>query len=187
MGSYKKGDVFSVKVQRVVDGDTVRVQKKGLKRFVFGAEDIVVRLYGMDAPESEQRHGKASAKALSKMLKKNGLIMEVMGEDRYDRTVGLLYYGSPGREKSVNWKMVVDGWAHAYTNYGGRELGMKEAETGARAAKKGIWKGRGKNEVPGDWRRHQREKGSRVIKLRMVFVFVAILVMLAAGLWVWTR
>ena len=185
---YEKGDVLSVKVQRVVDGDTVRVFRTGFLRSLFSGDPIVVRLYGMDAPESEQKFGKESTRELRKMLRRRrGLKLEVQDYDRYERVVGLLYYGSAGRTKSLNFLMVEKGWAHAYTRYGGRDLGFQEAEDRAKVKKLGIWKRDAKRELPEDWRRRQRDRSALVgkVKLRMVVVGGALLVMLLLSLWMW--
>ena len=185
---YEKGDVLSVKVQRVVDGDTVRVFRNGFLRSLFSGDPIVVRLYGMDAPESEQKFGKESTRELRKMLRRRrGLKLEVQDYDRYERLVGLLYYGSAGRTKSLNFLMVENGWAHAYTRYGGRDLGFQEAEDRAKVKKIGIWKRDAKRELPEDWRRRQRDRSAFVgkVKLRMLVVGGALLVMLLLSLWMW--
>lgn len=185
---YSRGDVLSVKVQRVVDGDTVRVSRKGFWRFLLGGDPLVIRLYAMDAPESDQKGGRESTRALRRMLRGRGLMLEVRDYDRYDRLVGLLYHRKNGRERSVNLRMVEEGWAHAYTRYGGKDLGMEEAERRARSKRVGIWR-RGKNEVPEDFRRRGRERASwrRKVKFRMAVAGGLLLVMVLYGLWVWNR
>ena len=185
--AYRKGDLLSVKVERVVDGDTVVVRQSGFWRFLFPGDNIVVRLYGIDAPESQQKGGQESTKALKKMIRGRGLMMEVFGQDRYDRTVGLFFHKSAGREDSVNLRMVERGWAHAYTRYGGRELGMSAAEGRAKKARLGIWKSRREPEVPSDWRRRQeaKDKARGKIKVRMAVVLSALLVMGLISLWFW--
>ena len=151
MAGYKKGSVKKISVERVVDGDTVRIRRGGLVGSLFPGPSVSVRLYGMDAPESDQKNGDRATDALRKMMRRGGFRMEVMDTDRYGRVVGLLYRGDRG--KSVNYRMVEEGWAHAYVRYGGRELGMEEAEREAKRRKLGIWKGRGPSELPEAWRR----------------------------------
>ena len=185
---YGKGDVLSVKVQRVVDGDTVRVLRTGFWQSLFSGDPIVVRLYGMDAPESEQKFGKESTNELLKMLRpRRGLKLEVQDYDRYDRLVGLLYYRSAGRTKSLNFFMVEKGWAHAYTRYGGSDLGFEEAEGRAKSKKLGIWKRDTEKELPEDWRRRKRDRSALVgkVKLRMAVVGGVLLVMVVLSLWMW--
>lgn len=148
-----KGSVLRVNVERVVDGDTVRVKRAGFWAWLFPGPTIVVRLYGIDAPEREQPYGAAAAHALQQRLRGGGLHMETMATDRYGRTVGLLYYSD--RNRSVNWELVRAGWAHAYVNYGGRELGMVAAERQARLARVGIWRQRRAPMRPADWRQRR--------------------------------
>ena len=185
---YGKGDVLSVKVQSVVDGDTVRVLRTGFWQSLFSGDPIVVRLYGMDAPESDQKFGKESTRELRKMLRhRRGLKLEVQDYDRYDRLVGLLYYGSAGRTKSVNVLMVEKGWAHAYTRYGGRDLGFQQVEGRAKAQNLGIWKRSTERELPEDWRRRQRDRSASVrkVKFRMGVVGGVLLAMVLLSLWMW--
>ena len=185
---YEQGVVLSVKVKRVVDGDTVHVVRRGFLRGLIGGDPIVVRLFAMDAPESEQKHGKQATRALKKMLKSSGLRLEVMDYDRYERLVGLLYRDRDGREKSYNLRMVQEGWAHAYTRYGGRDLGMAEAEKRARTEGRGLWAGRGSRERPEHWRRRHGDTKTAwgKVKFRMALVTVVLIFMLAAW-WLWWR
>lgn len=172
MSGFKKGTVKKVSVEHVIDGDTVRVRRGGLLGWVFPGPSVRVRLYGIDAPESLQKNGDRSTKALRKMMRSGGYRMEVMDTDRYGRVVGLFHRGD--RYKSVNYEMVKEGWAHAYVRYGGRELGMEEAERRAREKRLGIWKGQGPSELPEAWRRRQDDGN-----LRRWFRAVCFLPMLA--------
>ena len=183
MTGYSKGKTYSIRVERVVDGDTVRIRRGGLVGGLRRGPSVPVRLYGMDAPESEQRYGEQSTRALRKMLRGGGWRMEVIGTDRYQRVVGLIYRGS--REESVNWAMVRDGWAHAYVRYGGRELGMEKAEREARRKRLGMWRKGQKLEQPEDWRRRHREGAarSRRLKLRLALWLGLLLLVAAAGYW----
>lgn len=181
MAQFTKGAVLKVRVERVVDGDTVRVRRGGLRGWLFPGPSVAVRLYGMDAPEQKQRYGVQSTKALRKMLRGGGYSMEVMDVDRYDRVVGLLYRGS--RDKSVNYAMVKQGWAHAYVRYGGRELGFDQAESDARKRNLGIWKGRGPGERPESWRCQQRVGNRRRSRLWLALLLGMLLVLILAGYW----
>ena len=157
MAGYKKGSVKKINVERVVDWDTVRIRRGGFWGALFPGPSVSVRLYGMDAPESNQKNGDRSTNALRKMVRRGGFRMEVMDTDQYGRVVGLLYRDD--RMKSVNYRMVEDGWAHAYVRYGGSELRMDEAEREAKRRKLGIWKGRGPAELPESWRRRHGGSG----------------------------
>lgn len=183
MSAFKKGKVYPVRVERVIDGDTVRVRRGGWLGVLFPGASTPVRLYGMDAPESEQRYGDQSTRALRKLLRGGGWRMEVMDTDRYQRVVGLLYQRS--RERSANLVMVEQGWAHAYVRYGGRELGMEPAEGAARRKRVGMWRGSGPREAPEVWRRRQRERSSRWarLKTRLLAILLLLVAAGAAGYW----
>ncbi len=151
-----KGEAAPV---RVVDGDTVLVRRKGSRRkgrwrSLFGSPSIRVRLYGVNAPETNQRFGRKSTRSLRRMLAGGGFEMEAMGSDRYGRVLGLIHRGS--RYQSVNLAMVSEGWAHAYVRFGGRGLGMEEAERTVRENGLGIWERRRAAEHPELWRKRQR-------------------------------
>ena len=192
MGSKTRGDDFPVSVLRVVDGDTVHVRRAGLLSWLFRGAPIVVRLYGIDAPESDQRHGSQSTGALRRLLKVRRLRMRVSDVDRYGRTVGTLYAASAGFEDSVNRKMVAEGWAFAFTQYGGHELGVRQAEAQASKDRLGVWKDsrvRRGLDRPWDHRRAQREALRPLSRLRSILLRVALLGGLAAlavlALWVY--
>ena len=189
MAGLQKGQTVSVKVTRVVDGDTVRVSRTGWLTWFFPGDVIVVRLYAIDAPESQQRYGKESTAALRRYLKGRGkLMMEVQDTDRYGRTVGLLYRAGVGREQSANWRMVENGWAYAYTRYGGSELGMQQAEREAKKRRIGVWASKTNREGrdrPWDYRAGARLQERRRVKIRMVLATLAAAGLLAVGLWSW--
>ena len=169
MGSNTRGQDFPVSVIRVVDGDTVHVRRAGFLSWLFRGAPIVVRLYAIDAPESDQRHGSASTAALRRYLKVRRLRMRVSDVDRYGRTVGTLYGAAAGLSDSVNRHMVAEGWAFAYTQYGGHELGVREAEDEARDACRGVWKDarvRRGLDRPWEHRRAQRDALRPASRLR---------------------
>ena len=183
----ERGQTIGVKVERVVDGDTVRGRRAGWWAWLAPGEAIVVRLYGIDAPESQQRYGHESTVALKKFLKGRGrLMLEAQDTDRYGRTVGLLYREGPGREKSAILRMVQEGWAYAYTQYGGSELGFRQAERDAQQQKAGVWRNRGIREGkdrPWEYRAAQRAGDRRRVKIRMLVVAVMLLAVAGAGLY----
>ena len=169
---------------RVIDGDSVLVvDAEGGKS--------EVRLYGIDAPELFQPHGPESADALGRMLGHESFWLEDFGPDRYDRVVGLLFHRGQHRRNSVNLRMVREGHAYAYTQYGGLELGFHAAERNATESRVGIWldsrrggerpwdyraRVRGRAQGPGDWRR-----------LLFSGIFALLSVLLAVALFVLKR
>ena len=105
---------------------------------------IRVRLYGIDAPEAQQKFGLSARAALAHLLDRGGeLLLEVFAYDRYGRAIGLMYWQDRGRRRSVNLAMVRQGYAyclrHLRGEYGLRALGLLEAEQDARRERLGVW------------------------------------------------
>ena len=146
-----KGFAARTTAVRVVDGDSVECDFKGQR--------TRVRLYGIDAPELAQPYGAEAAEGLDAIIRDSEpLMMTVMGEDQYRRTVGLLYSARTGARDSVNVRMVRFGHAYAYTRFGGAELGMARAQRDARASRRGLWRGgREGGERPWEFRKRSRE------------------------------
>lgn len=172
-----------IHIRRVVDGDSLVVNYGGL----FGClrRPFPVRLYGIDAPELAQPCGREAQRQLASLAGRGHVRMDVMGADRYGRTVGLLYAGSGTRE-SVNVAMVRAGMAYWYRQYGGRELGFPEAEAEARTKRRGVWRDGRDPPRPWDYRAAQRRARPRrrwprrpLIRLASATVVLITLVILA--------
>lgn len=121
-------------VKRVSDGDTVVVHED--RRF---APQFRVRLYGIDAPESDQPFGRESTEALRRILMSQPVALDVFAHDRYGRAVGLLYPRGGDPRRSVNVEMVREGWAYCYHRNGRYSQGLNAAQREARAAARGVW------------------------------------------------
>src|SRR6185369_3347489 len=106
-------------VTKVSDGDTINVQDS------LGTK-VKVRLYGIDAPETEksnkktgrvskpgQPYGAETWHALEAKVYRKQVRLDVMDVDRYGRTVSVVRL----RERNVNREMVADGMAWAYRQY----------------------------------------------------------------------
>ena len=131
----------------VTDGDSLRLA---------GRE---VRLHGIDAPESRQtcvaggkrwRCGAAATRALSRRIAGRPVTCQAKDRDRYGRVVAVCRVAGA----DINRWMVRQGWALAYRRYSRAYVGEEE---GARAARRGIWKGR--FVAPWRWRRGERLSG----------------------------
>lgn len=142
---YEKGVV-----ERVVDGDTIvvritsRVDGPGAGDAEIGASHSV-RLTGIDTPESVDPRravecfGHEAAAATAALLQGREVMMvaDVEESDRYDRLLRYIYIGS----EMANARLVVNGYAHAYTyppNVRHAEL-MVALEKAARQGDKGLW------------------------------------------------
>ncbi len=94
---------ITFQVQRIIDGDTIlaHTSEQPHQR---------LRLWGIDAPESDQPHG-AQATARLHALVPTGKMTKArnMGTDKYDRILVVI---GEDNELPVNWTMVMTGNAH---------------------------------------------------------------------------
>ena len=98
---------------KVLDADTI----------VFNEEKI--RLYGIDAPETNQYCyvnreawpcGKQATEYLKNLLKDvslSSLNCKISSKDRYSRSIGVCYL----EDQNINRNLVENGWALAYREY----------------------------------------------------------------------
>ena len=134
------GDLCAV--NRVVDGDGVRLNCGP------GREDLNVRLYCIDAPETEQAPwGDLSTEHLARIAGDRVQLVD-HGTGRWGRTIGQLI--SP-EGVDLNRRMVADGWAPVYPQFCD-EPAYYRAERGARALGLGIWAEPGMHQRPWEWR-----------------------------------
>ena len=142
------GWAWTGKVVGIADGDTITVLRDG-------HEQVKIRLYGIDAPESGQPFGKASKQNLSSMVHGQSVQIEVMDTDRYGRTVARIFVDG----EDVNAAQLRSGHAWLYRQYCktwvcGEWAGL---ETEARSNGAGLWADKDPT-PPWQWRRD--EKGS---------------------------
>jgi endonuclease YncB( thermonuclease family) len=131
----------------VIDGDSLRIG------------DVEVRLFGIDAPESDQicrddrqqpyKCGLLATSALEQMIGDLPVTCYVMSGDRYGRTVAICEVN--GRD--LGEALVRQGMAVAYRHYSVRYV---EAEEEARRDHRGLWAGQFDN--PAEWRHRQIQK-----------------------------
>jgi endonuclease YncB( thermonuclease family) len=127
-----------------IDGDTLRAGN--------GAE---YRIFGIDAPELKQTCeeangrewlcGRAAKVRLTKLIKDGGVTCEIKSTDRYGRNIAVC---SANSVPDLGEALVRDGYA---IDLGGQTgYAYADAESEAREAKRGIW--RGSFQRPGEWR-----------------------------------
>ncbi|KRF32037.1 thermonuclease family protein [Paenibacillus sp. Soil787] len=127
-----------VKVERIVDGDTLEVTMKGKKE--------KVRLIGVDTPETKKPntpvmfYGKEASAYTKKRLEKETVELEfdVDKKDQYDRLLAYVWIG----EELFNRTLVQEGYARIATyppNVKYVDAFKIDQET-ARNKKKGLWK-----------------------------------------------
>ena len=147
-------DDYPVDVLRVIDGDSVKVR-------LPGGDEHSVRMYGIDAPEKDQRSGRESQDYLQRVVRsRREWRLRVVDVDRYQRLVGVLYPEGGSVRDSANHAMVEQGLAYWYREYGGEELGFDDSERYAKRERAGVWAQ--KNSVkPWDHRRAKRADQKR--------------------------
>ena len=134
--------VIAGQVSRVVDGDTLWVKTEG-----DGEPPVVVRLEGIDAPESCQPGGDDATAALTALALGRNVSVRVVARDDHGRTVGKVYDG----EKDLGDRMVRDGQAWSSRYQYDRGPYMAE-ERMALALKRGVH-GAGNAVLPRDFRK----------------------------------
>lgn len=113
----------------VYDGDTViLIEPAGTWR--------KIRLWGIDAPETNQPYGREAAAELIDLVGRKRVKVEIKDVDRYGRTVGVIHQSW----RNVNYTMVRRGAAWHYVEYAPDCRALKGAETYARKRKLGLWK-----------------------------------------------
>ena len=138
----------------IIDGDTLRLN------------NIKIRLYGIDAPEINQKCykqifafnffsynkkyycGKKTSKELQIFLKNSKIVCQIKGQDRYKRKIAICFKNSI----DINAWLVKEGLAVAYKKYSRR---YSNFEKQARDQKKGIWNGQ--FDMPWDWRKKKNK------------------------------
>jgi len=133
----------SVYVVKVKDGDSLILRGKGSKEFE-------ARLFGIDAPELNQPHGKEAMRALSKLAFKQRFVMDLKDTDKYQRAIVIL----EKTNLNINKEMVVSGNAWVYRKYNPDPNYIK-LEQAAKKSKKGLWR-LPKPIAPWDWRKQKR-------------------------------
>jgi len=127
-------------VVAVTDGDTIRV----LDRTGAAPTEVRVRLHAIDAPEGGQPFWDRAEQALARLVMGREVRLVPRNRDRYGRLVAEVFVGT----ESVNARMVADGFAWAYVEYG-RDFVRQEAE--ARRQRRGLWAD-GAPVAPWSWR-----------------------------------
>lgn len=131
----------SFKVLKVIDGDTIQVEKGGNKE--------VVRLLGIDSPETVdprkpvQCFGNAASNKLkSLILGKNVILSEDLtqgNKDKYNRLLRYVYLPNSVRT-FINGEMVKQGYAYSYRQYPTKFLEkFNNFEKYARENNLGLW------------------------------------------------
>jgi len=144
---------------KVSDGDTIQIVDQ------LGTR-VKVRLYGIDAPETEKRnrktglfskpgqpYGEEAFGALKRKVGAQRVRAEVVDIDRYRRAVSVVWLG----KRNINQEMVREGAAWAYRQYLDRPHASEyiRAEEEARREGLRLWR-QGNPQAPWEFRRVQK-------------------------------
>lgn len=145
-GCNKKKESYDMKgkVTKVADGDTFTIRSDG--------NNYRIRMYGIDAPESDQKHGKEASNYLSNIIMNKEVNIKIMDKDQYDRIVGKVFYN----ERDINKMMLESGNAWYYEFHAKNETEYRDAHENARNMKKGLWNNP-KPENPRNYRNKKRK------------------------------
>jgi micrococcal nuclease len=141
-------------VSRVVDGDTIHIQRQG------SSGETIVRLLGVDAPEMHDpttgrpAHWAERAKSYvqARADRKNVTIVlePIETRDRYGRLLAYVYLSD---NDCLNIDLVHDGQAYADRRFPhSYHSQYAQAENDARRKQRGLWKGVTEDMMPA-WRR----------------------------------
>lgn len=121
---------YRCRVIKVHDGDTVKCLDTARKAHK-------IRLVNIDAPELGQQYGSESAAYLRNRILKKDVTVEVASRDKYRRELGIITVNGT----NINREMVATGNAWAFRKYlsGNRLKEYDSLESGARAARRGLW------------------------------------------------
>ena len=137
--------LFSYKVVKVNDGDTITIMMNGEKQ--------KIRLYGIDTPEINQSFGTEAKQFLSDQILNREVEIEVKDADRYKRLVAVVYLN----DISMNELLLKEGWAWWYEDYAKKEYKYKELQEEAQRRKRGMWRNKG-NIPPWEFRKMKKVK-----------------------------
>lgn len=129
--SISIGSILTGKCAYVQDGDSLKFIPDG------EAEEVRVRLYGIDAPEKGQEFSNQSREQLRKLTLKKNIRVEIQDTDRYGRYIGKVYIGST----YVNQEMLRAGLAWYYGHHADskKDADLQKAQQSARKTAKGLW------------------------------------------------
>lgn len=115
------------RVVHLADGDTLTVLASG--------QQYRIRLWGIDAPESQQAFGQRAKQDLGDKVFGRTVSVEIKDRDRYGRLVGVVILD----RRNINLEMVRDGMAWWYRHFAPTAIDFEQAEHEAREAQRGLW------------------------------------------------
>ena len=120
-------NLYTAKVIRIVDGDTIEV--------LFHELPVMIRLAHIDTPEKKQAFGKRAKQALSDLCFGQEIQFEFDKKDRNGRYICVIY---DANGKNLNQEMIKLGMAWHFKKYS-EDNTYAELEKEARESKIGLW------------------------------------------------
>ncbi len=131
---------LSGRVQRVMDGDSVKFQ-------LDGGEIIEVRLDGIDAPEKDQPFGDEARTVLHNLTNDRVVYLISTGTDKYGRTLGKLHDGNV----FINGELIRLGMAWHYARFNDDQR-LADLQSAAMQNGVGLWGQRAQPVPPWEFR-----------------------------------
>jgi endonuclease YncB( thermonuclease family) len=142
---------FDGRVVRVADGDTLEVVREP------GAQQVRIRIFGIDAPERGQPWSRRARQALAERALGKPVRVNAVDIDRYGRTVGEVY----ADDVCVGCELVRAGHVWVYRHFT-QDAALLALEAEARAAKRGLWSLPEAERVPPwEWRERERARAAQ--------------------------
>jgi len=135
--------------QDIYDGDTFKLNENG--------QIIKIRMFGIDAPEANQEHGKKAGDALRTLIDGKEIRIRIENKDRYGRTVGEPWLGD---SINVSLWMIKNGHGWWYKSYSKKRTDFEAAEAEAKEKKLGLWAQENPT-APWDFRSNEKSQKSK--------------------------
>ena len=117
------------KVVRVIDGDSIHVK-------INDEQFLIVRLFGVDAPELDQRFGQRSKKYLSTLILNQVIQLQFLELDNYGRRLAIIFNDEG---LNINLDLIETGHAWVYQNYFADPKWLS-LQRQAKEGRKGLWR-----------------------------------------------
>jgi endonuclease YncB( thermonuclease family) len=180
---FKENKVIFGRVERVIDGDTVRVRHCRSRFFGCPKADpnakriydstLSIRIYAVDCPELQKRKSdppsqpfaEEATAVTSKLVLNQKVRIKLLSRDQYGRAVGKvqteLQTFPPFTRKDVSMELARQGLATLYTGGGSQYDGKRdvlEQKIGhAKKKKLGMWSQGDNMMSPADFKRQQKQ------------------------------
>lgn len=128
-GCLLSAETLNGRVLSVADGDTLTL-------YTDDGRKERVRLWGIDAPERDQKFGTQARTILDTMVRNKTVRVESEERDDYGRVVGTVHL----KNRNINLELVKQGAAWHYKHYAPDDKALAKAELAARKAHAGLWK-----------------------------------------------